>query len=247
MSSIYTKHRDLQIMEYKHFSHEHNLSMYQVQPGQQLRCSGCDKFCDKTIYACWQCNFFLHEHCGNATRYIKHPSHSSHYLILSPYPTYPSNCFLCNACGTNGLRFSYCCALCEVDLHVNCAFLPPKVAHKAHPHELVLNHTSETGVQNQVCKMCRKPLDSKHWSYECLVCANYGVHTLCATNEIKMGLYQMDDGSDIEPSDQGAPTTQPAASTGQQGSSDGQAQVKLTPMDYQILLHMGLDNGSSYV
>ncbi|KAJ0791847.1 putative chromatin regulator PHD family [Helianthus annuus] len=246
MSSTFTKQRDLQIMEYKHFSHEHNLSMYQVQPGQQLRCSGCDKFCDKTIYACWQCNFFLHEHCGNATRYIKHPFHSSHYLILSPYPTYPSNCFLCNACGTNGSRFSYCCALCEVDLHVNCAFLPPKVAHKAHPHELILNHTSETGVQNQVCKMCRKPLDSKHWSYKCLVCANYGVHTLCATNEIKMGLYQMDDGSDTEPSDQGAPTTQPAASTAQQGPSDGQAQVELTPMEALAIL-MGISNASSYV
>ncbi|XP_076913783.1 protein VACUOLELESS GAMETOPHYTES-like [Bidens hawaiensis] len=198
-------------MEYKHFSHEHNLSMY-------------------------QCNFFLHEHCGNATRYIRHHFHSPHYLILSPYPTYPSNCFLCNACGTTGTRFSYCCALCEVDLHVNCAFLPPKVTHKAHPHELDLNHGSPAGVPNQVCKMCRKSLDAKHWSYECRVCANYGVHTLCATNEIKMGLYQMDDGSDPEPSE---PTTQP-------GPSNGQAEVELTPMEALAIL-MGLSNAASYV
>ncbi|KVI03450.1 C1-like protein, partial [Cynara cardunculus var. scolymus] len=201
-------------MEYKHFSHEHNLSIYQVQLGQQFRCSGCDKFCDRTIYACWQCKFFLHEHCGNATRYIRHPFHAAHHLILSPYPTYPSNCFLCNACGTTGTRFSYCCALCEVDLHVNCAFLPPK------------------------------SMDSKHWSYECLICANYKVHTLCATTEMKMGLYQMDDGSDG--SDQGAPMVQQGAPMAQQAPSDGQVQVELTPEEALALLHiMGLSNANA--
>ncbi|KAJ9543988.1 hypothetical protein OSB04_023695 [Centaurea solstitialis] len=238
-------------MEYKHFSHEHNLSMYQVQPGQQFRCSGCDKFCDKTIYACWQCNFFLHEHCGNATRYIRHPFHAPHHLILCPYPTYPSNCFLCNACGTTGTRFSYCCALCEVDLHVNCAFLPPKVSHKAHPHELILNLSNQTGDHNdvnQMCKICRKSLDSKHWSYECRICANYGVHTLCATTEMKMGLYQMDDG---DCSDQGAPMAQQGAPMAQQAPIDGQVQVELTPEEALALLHiMGLKanvNAASYV
>ncbi|CAI9287638.1 unnamed protein product [Lactuca saligna] len=239
-------------MEYKHFNHEHNLSMYQVQLGQQLRCSGCDKFCDKTIYACWHCKFFLHEHCGNATRYIRHPFHTPHPLILSPYPTYPSNCFLCNACGTTGTRFSYCCALCEVDLHVNCAFLPPKVAHKAHPHELLLNvsnRTQDQNATNQVCKICRKSLDCKHWSYECGVCANYGVHTLCATAEVKMGLYQMDDGSDTESDQgQGAPKPQQAAPTAHQGPSEGQVQVELTPQEALAFLHlMGLTNGASYV
>lgn len=132
--------RSERVMEYKHFSHEHNLSMYQVHPGQQLRCSGCDKFCDKTIYACWHCKFFLHEHCGNATRYIRHPFHPPHHLILCPYPTYPSNCFLCNACGTNGTRFLYCCVVCEVDLHVNCAFLPPKVCPSFRSIVLLLFH-----------------------------------------------------------------------------------------------------------
>nr|GEV53450.1 hypothetical protein [Tanacetum cinerariifolium] len=234
-------------MEYKHFSHEHNLSMYQVQPGQQLRCYGCDKFCDKTIYACWQCNFFLHEHCGNATRFIRHPFHAQHHLILSPYPTYPSNCFVCNACGTNGTKFSYCCALCEVDLHVNCAFLPFKVSHKAHPHELLLNNTNRTGGQN--CKVCRKSLDSNSWSYECGVCANYGVHTLCATNEIRMGIYQaMDDGSDTESSGQGPTTTQQAPPPAREETDDGQIQVELTVEDAIALLHlMGLTNGASYV
>lgn len=93
--------------------------------------------------------------------------------------------------------------------------------------------------------MCRKLLDSKHWSYECGVCENYGVHTLRATTEIKMGLYQMDDGSDTEPSEQGAPMSQPTA---QQGTSDGQVQVELTLEEALALLYiMGQSNPVSAV
>ncbi|KAA8518280.1 hypothetical protein F0562_015837 [Nyssa sinensis] len=97
-------------MEYKHFSHQHNLNIYQVQQGQQLRCSGCESLCHESVFACWQCNFFLHDYCANANRYVKHPSHSLHPLILIPYPTYSSGSFLCNACGASGSAFSYCCA-----------------------------------------------------------------------------------------------------------------------------------------
>lgn len=58
-----------------------------------------------------------------------------------------------------------------------------------------------------------------------------------------MGLYQMDDGSDGECSDQGAPMAQ-------QAPSDGQVQVELTPEEALALLHlMGLSNANaaSYV
>ncbi|THG22879.1 hypothetical protein TEA_022704 [Camellia sinensis var. sinensis] len=51
------------------------------------------------LYVCWQCNFFLHDHCGNANRFIKYPSHPLHPLILLPSPTYCSGTLLCNACG----------------------------------------------------------------------------------------------------------------------------------------------------
>ncbi|KAF5941230.1 hypothetical protein HYC85_022397 [Camellia sinensis] len=129
-------------MEYKHFSHHHNLNLYRVQQGQTFHCSGSETSCTSdSIYACWQCNFFLHDHCGNPNRFIKHPSHPSHPLILLPSPTYCSGTFLCNACGATGKSFSYCCATCEVDLHLHCAFLPPKVNHKSHTHELSLVHT----------------------------------------------------------------------------------------------------------
>ncbi|PSS21125.1 Nucleoredoxin 1-1 like [Actinidia chinensis var. chinensis] len=180
-------------MEYKHFSHEHNLRLHQVQPGQQLRCSGCESYCYESVYACWQCNFFLHEHCGNANRYVKHPCHALHPLILIPRPTYTGGSFFCDACGAPGTSFSYCCALCEVDLHVPCAFLPPTATHASHPHELSLSHNLPTQkISPDACKLCNQLLDPKHWTYDCLIC-DFRVHTFCATREVKPGLYQDDD------------------------------------------------------
>ncbi|CAI9101014.1 OLC1v1038230C1 [Oldenlandia corymbosa var. corymbosa] len=40
-----------------------------------------------------------------------------------------------------GSSFAYCCAMCEIDLHVNCAFLPHKISHQSHHrHELRINY-----------------------------------------------------------------------------------------------------------
>ncbi|PWA96824.1 cysteine/Histidine-rich C1 domain family protein [Artemisia annua] len=87
-------------VEIKHFSHSHNLHIHCVHElGQQVNCSGCDSPCDNTkapVHVCYQCNFFLHDRCANARRYIKHPAHKSHPIL--PYPTYASNTFFCNAC-----------------------------------------------------------------------------------------------------------------------------------------------------
>ncbi|CDP10152.1 unnamed protein product [Coffea canephora] len=182
-------------MEYKHFSHQHNLNIYKVQQGQICRCHGCQSLCHDSIYACWACDFFLHEHCGNATRYVNHPAHPLHPLILIPSPTYCSGSFVCNACGEIGNAFSYCCALCEIDLHLNCAFMPPKVSHKAHQHELVVSVGSpDRKGAPEFCKICTKELNSKNWSYCCLKPeCDFRVHTFCATSEVKPGLYQGDD------------------------------------------------------
>lgn len=202
-------------MEYKHFSHEHNLNLYRVQAGQQFRCHGCQMMCNDSIYACWRCNFFLHEHCGNANRYVKHPSHQLHPLVLVPSPTYCSGSFLCTGCGAPGNSFSYCCPPCEVDLHVHCTYLPPNVNHKAHQHELIINFTTgeQAGNLDQHCKICTKQLNSKNWSYICSrgEC-DFRVHTYCATSEVKPGLYQ-----DDEPDTQ-IPAQNPNSSTGAGGN-----------------------------
>ncbi|KAI3818662.1 hypothetical protein L1987_12477 [Smallanthus sonchifolius] len=114
---------------YKHFSHAHNLIIHQTHEAAKMSCSGCNSPVIGTVYACWQCNFVLHEQCFHATRSLKHPSHPSHPLTLVPYPTYPSNSFYCNSCKLTGTGLSYSCSDCEFDLHVHCAHSYMHVQH----------------------------------------------------------------------------------------------------------------------
>ncbi|KZV23617.1 hypothetical protein F511_24026 [Dorcoceras hygrometricum] len=108
-------------MEFKHFSHTHSLVFHQVQHGSQVQCSGCKTAGTGNVYACWQCSYFLHEHCYRATRSLRNSTHPVHPLTLMPYPTYPSNTFICNSCHIPGNGFSYGCAECDFDLHIHCA------------------------------------------------------------------------------------------------------------------------------
>ncbi|KAL8463832.1 hypothetical protein ACS0TY_033688 [Phlomoides rotata] len=182
-------------MEYKHFSHNHTLTLYKLQSGQHFQCHGCQSQCNDSVFACWTCNFFLHEHCGNANRYVKHPCHPLHPLVLMPRPTYCSSSFICNACGAPGSSFSYCCALCEVDLHTPCAYLPLKVKHHNHHHDIYLCFKGSDNKESpQHCKICTKEMSSKHWLYYCDKAeCDFHVHTFCATTEVKTGLYQDDE------------------------------------------------------
>ncbi|XP_052173764.1 uncharacterized protein LOC127789051 [Diospyros lotus] len=223
-------------MEYKHFSHPHNLKLYQVQQGQQLRCWGCHSPCQDSVYACWSCNFFLHEHCGNATRYVKHPYHRLHPLILVPRPTYTSGSFLCNACAAAGTSFSYCCAMCEVDLHVPCSFLPPTVNHPAHQHELSLSHVEFPATEaspTSNCKLCHQLLQSRQWSYSCRKC-DFSAHTFCATREVKPGLYQDDDDDGDVPE----PDSNGAGSSSEAPAGDAVAELLKLQLEMEMAAHL---------
>ncbi|KAK1424923.1 hypothetical protein QVD17_20264 [Tagetes erecta] len=136
---------------YKHFSHLHNLVMHQMPEGVQVSCSGCHSSATGTVYVCWQCNFFLHDQCYRATRSLKHPSHPHHPLTLVPYPTYHSSSYYCNSCQIVGTGFSYSCADCEFDLHVQCAYSISRATSLKNDHlfqELV--PTGWNGVHNSV-------------------------------------------------------------------------------------------------
>lgn len=181
-------------MEYKHFSHQHNLRIYQLNPEDGHRCSGCESSCSGPAYVCWDCKFFLHEQCGNANRALQHPSHPFHHLTLVPNTTHLAGSFACNACGDRGNAFSYCCPLCDIDLHVPCAFLPQIIKHESHSHILSLTYsfpaTSAAAYQNNVpssrsCDICYKLLEySKYWSYNCFAC-NFAAHAVCAAKEMR--------------------------------------------------------------
>ncbi|KAL8500688.1 hypothetical protein ACS0TY_020317 [Phlomoides rotata] len=97
--------------------------------GSEIQCSACKSPASGNAYACWQCTYFLHEHCFRATRSLKHPSHPLHPLTLAPSPTYPSGSFICNSCSLGGDGLSYSCSECEFDIHVHCALIPNPIPH----------------------------------------------------------------------------------------------------------------------
>ncbi|EYU27142.1 hypothetical protein MIMGU_mgv1a026726mg, partial [Erythranthe guttata] len=104
-------------MEFMHFSHNHGLVYHQAIQGYEFHCSGCKSAGSGDVYVCWQCNYFLHEHCFRSERSLKHPYHPLHPLTLMPSPTYPSGSFSCNSCSLDGDGFSYSCSECEFDIH----------------------------------------------------------------------------------------------------------------------------------
>ncbi|XAR70038.1 hypothetical protein NMG60_11001855, partial [Bertholletia excelsa] len=214
-----------------HFSHQRNLNVCQVQPVQQFYCSGCQSICSDSMYASWECSFFLQEHCGNANRFFKHPFHPIHPLVLLPSPTYCGGSFLCNACGRDRTSFSYSCAVCEVDLLLGCAFLPPKVTHEAHLHDLLLScSNSQKGASTYNCKFC-----------SCLKC-DFRVHNFCATNAVKPGLLPDDEytNSVEAQAQQSATAAPPPTPPPPQSSSENEVVIELSAEEAVELIKLQL-------
>ncbi|GFP93137.1 hypothetical protein PHJA_001458000 [Phtheirospermum japonicum] len=136
-------------MEFKHFSHTHGLVFHHT--GSEVHCSGCKSSATGNVYACWKCNYFLHEQCFRATRSLNHPAHPTHPLTLVPYPTYPSSSIICHSCHLVGNGFSYCCSECEFDVHVHCAHLVTGTpTGSSHLTSLVVHDTHGHSFNNQV-------------------------------------------------------------------------------------------------
>ncbi|KAK1373810.1 putative zinc finger, PHD-type, DC1, Zinc finger, RING/FYVE/PHD-type [Heracleum sosnowskyi] len=181
-------------MEHKHFSHPHGLTFHQNKLKSEKVCSGCKFPCYQQAYVCWECNFFLHEECFQATRSIDHPSHPAHPLNLVPYPTYPSGRFVCDSCNQPGFGFSFGCSKCEYDLHLHCSKInvesstssipnpsqsqPKQINHKSHPqHSLHFLSTSPYSSGEFGCNACGEA--GKASVFNCSVC-QYDLHEKCA-------------------------------------------------------------------
>lgn len=137
---------------------------------------------------CLKCNHYLHDRCVKSTpRSRQHPSHPDHPLTLHPTPTYSTHSFTFDACGSSGNGYSYGCAHCEFDLHLQCASLPfsIKISEGKHPHELKLTFDVRCCLKNKealsACASCRGKLEENQWLYHCAEC-HIGMHLQCANS-----------------------------------------------------------------
>ncbi|KAG8391330.1 hypothetical protein BUALT_Bualt01G0176600 [Buddleja alternifolia] len=154
--------------------------MLQLNEGEQINCKACEDQISEPFHGCLSCNFYLHDSCIDAPRSLDHLSHPSHPLTLLPAPTYLTRSFTCNACGLEGKAFSFCCARCEVDIHVQCACMPKTLLIKNHHHELELIFGSPYEDKSTVfaCDVCEGIMNPDHWLYYCRVC-DFGAHLGC--------------------------------------------------------------------
>ncbi|KAH0730962.1 hypothetical protein KY289_002150 [Solanum tuberosum] len=174
----------------QHFTHPHFLKLI-VNPSETLTCNACEQpnITNTTFYGCNTCQYFLHENCLNAPRFLDHSSHPSHHLTLLPTPTYSNSSYTCKACGSAGNGCSFSCACCEFDVHMHCALLPQTVVlPQHHHHELELIFESpfyddaDDGSNVFVCDLCRDNVDLNNWLYYCADC-DFGTHLGCAISK----------------------------------------------------------------
>ncbi|XP_060169028.1 uncharacterized protein LOC132599872 [Lycium barbarum] len=175
----------------QHFSHPHILKLI-MNPAlaETLTCNACKQpniTTKPNFYGCNSCQRFLHENCLNASRFLDHSSHPSHHLTLLPVPTYSNCSYTCKACGSAGNGFSFSCAPCEFDIHLQCALLPQTVVLPQHPHELELIFESPFDDEPDestifVCDICHDNADLNYWLYYCADC-DFGTHLECAISK----------------------------------------------------------------
>ncbi|CAK9144780.1 unnamed protein product [Ilex paraguariensis] len=189
-------------MEYKHFSHTHNLIHHQVPPGTQIHCSGCNLpgTGSGTVYACRQCSYFLHEQCFQANRSMKHQSHPLHPLTLVPYPTYPPLPF--SAIPSTKLELAFPTLVLIVS--ASCIGIPSRSdsneatpvsgivesqeqrrgrKHFSHDHTLNLSKVEENGAKT--CSGCEKNLSD--FAYICTESqCTFSLHKSCFKLPIKI-------------------------------------------------------------
>ncbi|XP_016459592.1 protein VACUOLELESS GAMETOPHYTES-like [Nicotiana tabacum] len=167
----------------QHFSHSHILKLVNPTEVETLTCNACEQPNNNNkpnFYGCSSCQYFLHENCFNAPRFLDHSSHSSHPLTLLASPTYSSRSYTCKACGSVGNGFCFSCACCEFDVHLQCASCPSSLLVDKHPHQLELLFGSPFEDKNIVysCDVCNVIMKTDDWLYYCAGC-DFMSHLTC--------------------------------------------------------------------
>ncbi|KAK6162870.1 hypothetical protein DH2020_002711 [Rehmannia glutinosa] len=159
------------------------------QKNSKLLCSACERELSGSAYCCTEphCNFNLHKACFECPREIRHKSHLEHSLTLVAVSRYSEGRFTCDACGKDGKGFSYSCATCLYDIHMDCVKWPETMTRRDDKHPLTLSYSSAAALGNEMtftCDVCKNPVDKMGWLYNCREC-DFGTHLECVSSEVK--------------------------------------------------------------
>ncbi|KAA8518279.1 hypothetical protein F0562_015838 [Nyssa sinensis] len=169
---------------FKHFSHEHQLTLVDVQSDNvgscesrnELKtieiCDGCARPISAPFYSCAQCKYFLHKWCAKLPNELQHPIHQDHPLtLLAKSPDF-YGLFKCGICFNFCNGFSFHCSPCNINLDVNCGSYPSTITHEAHNHPLKLRLNLQDW-----CSACNQAFVG--FIYECAPCS-FKIDIQCA-------------------------------------------------------------------
>ncbi|KAJ9548217.1 hypothetical protein OSB04_020760 [Centaurea solstitialis] len=186
----------------KHWSHQHPLILVDDTKSKaelmisclhnpmkkiELLCNGCLRpIKNMPFYKCTtnECDFVLHEWCTRLPDQVSnHPGHPQHALHLLPNaPNKFYGVFKCVVCRLPCNGFVYSCVDCEYHIDVNCAFIPDKILHNAHPNHLIWRVQSRQS-RLRSCRSCLDDFlgyfDENGFSYSCPTC-EFDLHPECA-------------------------------------------------------------------
>ncbi|GLT41189.1 hypothetical protein SLA2020_152720 [Shorea laevis] len=169
-------------LEINHPSHrKHPLFCLAKSPPHQEKCSCylCKKSYKGFVYYCSLCEFGFKA----ADAFLQTVTTKIHEHPLIPFPT--TNPFICNACGTDGYRFSfpYACCECGLMLHKDCVSLSRSIKITRHQHRLShIYFFKEKKAKERECNICYEEVNVEFGSYYCSKC-NYFAHVNCAIDK----------------------------------------------------------------
>ncbi|XP_021295902.1 uncharacterized protein LOC110425337 [Herrania umbratica] len=150
--------------EIKHFSHEHNLVLYDEVRDVKC-CDCCSLLIETSFYHCSKCDFHLHKSCAEL------PTKSQVWFSPLPFDLIPNRFFKCLACDSLHTGFAYnfngsCWC-------VQCTERSLSYTSQAHKEHLLLFYNKYNGP----CNACGNSIDNGE-AYRCKSC-NFNVHWTC--------------------------------------------------------------------
>ncbi|KAD4586391.1 hypothetical protein E3N88_23992 [Mikania micrantha] len=184
-----------------HFSHEHVLSLVQLQPRQE-NYNKEDEDEDGMIFGCKDCNYSLHKFCAQLPKTEQnHPLHPGHDLTLSQEyqlsdpdfkleGKFDSN-WMCEVCNIERCGFyNYHCYICKFTMDIICANMSEqKMNHPSHPHQLQRYFSRMISS----CYACGD--EHSGTFFHCTTCSWFRIHLDCCLLPAKLLIQQFTDGS----------------------------------------------------